>query len=141
MEKIEVETKAIKEEKKSEESNSLGVKSAGEASSDSLTNEIDESGEEETSSLATKSNFTSSNISSGAVTSTTDGTLKKGIGSLQRNYKKFTGSSLGYNRNGDPSVLAWANRMEPSRLGQQQLEGIDGNKDEVLKLIDEKLLN
>ena len=141
MEKIEVETKAIKEEKKSEESESLGVKSAGEDSSDSLTNEINESEEEESESLATKSNITSSNISSGAITSTTGGTMKKGIGALQKNYKKFTGSSLGYNRNGDPSVLAWANRIEPSRLGQQQLDGIDGNKDEILKLIDEKLLN
>ena len=66
---------------------------------------------------------------------------KGGIGSLQKNVKKFTGSSLGFNRNGDPSVLAWASRVEPSRLGQQQLDGIDGNKEEILKLIDEKLLN
>ena len=138
LEKIEVDTKAIKEEKQSDESNSL----SGNESSDSLIDEIGESGEEEESeSLATKSNITSSNMSSGAITSTTGGTMKSGIGALQKNYKKFTGSSLGYNRNADPSVLAWGGRMEPSRLEQQQLDGIDGNKEEILKLIDEKLLN
>ena len=58
LEKIEVETKAIKEEKQSDESKSLGVKSAGEDSSDSLTDEIGESEEDESESFATKSNRT-----------------------------------------------------------------------------------
>ena len=38
-------------------------------------------------------------------------------------------------------MLAWAARCEPSRLGVSSLAGIEGNKEEVLKLIEEKLTN
>ena len=81
-----LETKTIKEE---ESDKSLEFKSAA-----SLTDELGESEEDESESYATKSNFTKS---SKAVSSNKGGKIK-GIGVFQQTHKKFTGSSLGYNR-------------------------------------------
>ena len=130
--RIEEETKTIKEE---ESDKSLDYKT------NSLTDELGESDEDESESYATKSNFTKS---SKAVSSNKGGKIK-GIGVFQQTHKKFTGSSLGFNRKGDPSVLAWASRVESSRLGQSSLGniGLDNNVDktEILKLIEVKLEN
>ena len=64
---------------------------------------------------------------------------KSSIGGFQRVVPKFTGSALGYSRSGDPSVLAWASRVQDSSLGYSALSGIEGNKEEILALMETKL--
>ena len=88
-----------------------------------------------------KASFKSNTTFSASFTSAKTFTKPSGIGAFQRVVPKFTGSSLGFSRGGDPSVLAWAARCEPSRLGESSLNGIEGNKEEMLKLIEEKLNN
>ena len=102
--------------------------------------------EEDVVSVAAKSTYSKALFVSNATfnssfTSAKTFTKPSGIGTFQRAVPKFTGSSLGFSRGGDPSVLSWAARCEPSRLGVSSLNGIEGNKEEVLKLIEEKLLN